>query len=101
MAMPYIRERSRRQIRIKLTRAKPAILINDPVVAVFVTSTDAILKGARRGERLRTYLFVRECSARWACKMDDLEAFEADFAAPFFEVRGRIIECVAEFDQHV
>ena len=30
--------------------------------------------------------------------MDDFEALEADFAAPFFEIGGRIIERVAEFD---
>jgi hypothetical protein len=30
--------------------------------------------------------------------MDDFEAREADFAAPFFKIGGRIIERVAEFD---
>ena len=47
------------------------------------------------------YLLVRDCSTRRAGKMDDFEAIEADFAAPFFEIGGRIIERVAEFDQHV
>ena len=45
--------------------------------------------------------FVSDSGARWAGKMDDLETFEADFAAPFFEISRRIIEHVAEFDQHV
>ena|SRR5690242_17073373 len=45
--------------------------------------------------------FVRNRSAGWAGKMDDLEAFEADFAAPFFEIGRRIVERVAEFKQHV
>ena len=47
------------------------------------------------------YLLVRDGRAGWAGKMDDFEALEADFAAPFFEIGGRIIERVAEFDQHV
>ena len=47
------------------------------------------------------HLFVRDGRAGWAGKMDDFEALEADFAAPFFEIGGRIIERVAEFDQHV
>src|SRR5262245_54149979 len=47
------------------------------------------------------YLFVRDGGAGWARKMDDFEAFEADFAAPFFEIGGGVIERVAEFDQHV
>ena len=33
--------------------------------------------------------------------MDDLEAFEADFAAPFAEIRAGVIEGVAELDEHV
>ena len=33
--------------------------------------------------------------------MNDFETFEADFAAPFFKIGGRIIERIAEFDQHV
>jgi hypothetical protein len=52
-------------------------------------------------ERTPSYLLVRDCRARWAGKMDDFEALEADFATPFFEIGGRIIERVAEFDQHV
>ena len=50
---------------------------------------------------VRPTSFVSDSGARWAGKMDDLEAFEADFAAPFFEIDRRIIERVAEFDQHV
>ena len=46
-------------------------------------------------------LLIRDRRAGWACKMDDFEALEADFAAPFLEIRGRIIERLAEFDQHV
>src|SRR5262245_32074005 len=55
----------------------------------------------RRAETARPILFVSDSGTRWAGKMDDLETFEADFAAPFFEVGRRIIERVAEFDQHV
>jgi hypothetical protein len=33
--------------------------------------------------------------------MDEFEAGEADFAALFFEIGGRLIERIAEFDQHV
>ena len=33
--------------------------------------------------------------------MDDFEAIEADFAAPFFKIGGRVIERVAEFDQKI
>ena len=47
------------------------------------------------------YLLVRDRRAGWACKMDDFEALEADFAAPFLEIGGRIIERVTEFNQHV
>ena len=46
-------------------------------------------------------LLVRDRGAGWARKMDDFEAPEADFAAPLFEIGGRIIERVAEFNQHV
>ena len=55
--------------------------------------------GAQRTARPTS--FVSDGGARWAGKMDDLETFEADFAAPFFEIGRRIIERVAEFDQHV
>ena len=44
---------------------------------------------------------VSDCGAGWAGKMDDFEMLEADFAAPFLEIGGRIVERVAEFDQHV
>ena len=33
--------------------------------------------------------------------MDDFEAIEADFAAPFFKIGGRVIERVAEFDPKI
>ena len=33
--------------------------------------------------------------------MDDFEAIEADFAAQFFKIGGRVIERVAEFDQKI
>ena len=55
--------------------------------------------GAQRTARPTS--FISDSGARWAGKMDDLETFEADFAAPFFEIGRRIIERVAEFDQHV
>ena len=55
--------------------------------------------GAQRTSRPTS--FVSDSGARWAGKMDDLKTFEADFAAPFFEIGRRIIERVAEFDQHV
>src|SRR6266550_7335365 len=58
-------------------------------------------RSACRGLPALPYLLVRDCSTRRAGKMDDFEAVEADFAAPFFEIGSRIIECVAEFDQHV
>jgi hypothetical protein len=55
----------------------------------------------RRAEDCPPYLLVRDCSTRRAGEMDDFEALEAGFAAPFFKIGGRIIERVAEFDQHV
>ena len=45
----------------------------------------------QRAEDCPPYLLVRDRSAGWAGKMDDFEAFEADFAAPFFEIGGGII----------
>jgi len=62
------------------------------------TPVSAVL---RRAEDCRPTSFVSDSGARWAGKMDDLKTFEADFAAPFFEIGRRIIERVAEFDQHV
>ena len=47
------------------------------------------------------YLFVGDGGAGWACEVNDFETFEADFAAPFFKIGGRVIERVAEFNQHV
>src|ERR1043166_6545310 len=44
---------------------------------------------------------VSDFGAGWAGKMDHFEMLEADFAAPFLEIGGRIVERVAEFDQHV
>ena len=55
----------------------------------------------RRAEDCPPYLLVSDGGARRTGKMDDFEALEADFATPFFEIGGRIIERVAEFDQHI
>src|SRR6266576_4409240 len=55
----------------------------------------------RRAEDYPPYLLVRDCSTRRAGKMDDFEAVEADCAAPFFEIGSRIIERVADFNQHL
>jgi len=90
------------------------ISADDEIVAVFVTSTESMITGARRGERLYKHpranvqrsssnstSLVSDRGARWAGKVDHFEALEADFAAPFLEIRGGIIERVAEFDQHV
>ena len=55
----------------------------------------------RRAEDCPPYLLVRDRSTGWAGKVDDFEALEADCAAPFFKIGGRMIEGVAEFDQHV
>ena len=59
------------------------------------------LPHSRSGRVRFRYLLVRDRRAGWARKMDNFEAVEADFAAPFLEIGGRIIERVAEFDQHV
>ena len=42
----------------------------------------------RRAEDCPPYRLVSDCSTRWAGKMEHFEAFEADFAAPFFEIGG-------------
>ena len=55
----------------------------------------------RYAEGLPFSLLVGNRGAGWSRKMDNFEAFEADFAAPFLEIGGRIIERIAEFDQHV
>jgi hypothetical protein len=55
----------------------------------------------RRAKDCPPYLLVRDRGAGWAGKMDDFEPLETDFATPFFEISGRIIERVTEFDQHV
>ena len=44
----------------------------------------------RRAEDCPPYLLVRDGGAGWAGKMDDFEALEADFAAPFFKIGSRI-----------
>jgi len=70
--------------------------VHDCFHIVRVAGGDVALNNGRQ-----IHLFVRDCRAGWARKMDDFEALKADFAAPFFEIRGRIIERVAEFDQHI
>ena len=55
----------------------------------------------RRAEDCSLYLLVRDRDTRRTGKMNNFEAIEADFAAPFFKIGGRIIKRVAEFDQHV
>ena len=52
-------------------------------------------------DKRQIHLFVRNRGARRASEVEHVEALEADFAAPFLEIGGRIIERVAEFDQHV
>ena len=42
----------------------------------------------RRAEDCPPYRLVSDCSTRWAGKMEHFEAFEADFAAPFFKIGG-------------
>src|SRR6186997_2034588 len=44
---------------------------------------------------------VGDCRAGWAREVNDLEAPEAYLAAPFAEVRARIVERVSELDEHV
>ena len=46
-------------------------------------------------------LLVGHCRARWPGKVNNFEAFEADFAAPFAEIGTGIIKGIAEFDEHV
>ena len=58
-------------------------------------------KSVYEKRRSRFALLVGDRRARWAGEVDDFEAFEADFAAPFAEVGAGVIERVAEFDQHV
>jgi len=48
-----------------------------------------------------TVLCVSDRGVGWAGKVDHFEALKSDFAAPFLEICGGIIERVAEFDQHV
>ena len=45
-----------------------------------------------RNDGRQIHLLVRDGRAGGAGKMDDFEALEADCAAPFFEIGGRIIE---------
>ena len=51
--------------------------------------------------RKRPGLFIRDCGARWAGKMNDFKPVKADLTAPFLEIGGRIVERIAELDQHV
>src|SRR6185295_9983038 len=45
--------------------------------------------------------FVSHRRAGWTGEVDDFKALEADFAAPFTEVRAGIIERIAKFDEHI
>src|SRR5215472_1526109 len=54
-----------------------------------------------RGRKIADPSFVGHCRARWPGQMNHLEALEADLGAPEAEVGARIIEGVAEFDEHV
>jgi hypothetical protein len=49
----------------------------------------------------RRYLFVGDGRARCDCEMNNVKALEACFAAPFTEIRPRIVECVTELNKHV
>src|SRR5215510_12573900 len=46
-------------------------------------------------------LLIRDGGTGWAGKVNHLEALEADLRAPTAEVGPRIIERIAEFDEHV
>ena len=70
--------------------------VHDSFHIVCVAGGDVALNDGRR-----IHLFVRNRRTRWAGEMEHFEALEADFAGPFFKIGGRIIERVAEFDQHV
>ena len=72
--------------------------VNKGITGRAITPVGAVLRRAEDGPPTS---FISDSGARWAGKMDDLKTFEADFAAPFFEIGRRIIERVAEFDQHV
>ena len=63
---------------------------------VRIAGADVALNDGRQ-----IHLFVSDRGAGWTGKMDDFEAIEADFATPFFEIGGGIIERVAEFNQHI
>ena len=61
----------------------------------------ALIRHVPTPGRFPTCLFVRDCGAGWASKMNDFELIEADLTAPFFEIGSGIIERIAELDQHV
>ena len=90
---------------VDLAMSHSIFIANNCVVGEAVHDCSHIVGVARGDVPLndgrQIHLFVRDGGAGWAGKMDDFEALEADFAAPFFEIGGRIIERVAEFDQHV
>jgi hypothetical protein len=70
--------------------------VHDCFYVVRIAGGDVGLNDGRQ-----IHLFVCDCGAGRAGKMDDFEALEADFATPFFEIGGGIIERIAEFDQRV
>ena len=90
---------------VDLAMSRCVFIANNCVVGEAVHDCSHIVRVARvdvpRNDGRQIHLFVSDGRAGWAGKMDDFEALEADFAAPFFEIGGRIIERVAEFDQHV
>src|SRR5262245_45638584 len=45
-------------------------------------------------------LFIRDSRARRPCQVHLLKSLESRLPAPLPEIRGRIVEGVAEFDQH-
>ena len=46
-------------------------------------------------------LLICDSGAGWSRQVDNFKALEAYFATPFFKIRGRVIECFAELDEHV
>ena len=51
--------------------------------------------------RSRFALLICDSGAGWSRQVDNFKAPEAYFATPLFKISGRIIECFAEFDEHV
>jgi len=74
-------------------------IANNCFVGEAVHDCSHIMRVARvdvpRNDGRQIHLFVRDGRAGWTGKMDDFEAIEADFTAPFFKIGGRIIERVA------